>query len=125
MKRNKIICIVKKCSNKSEKKKQGKVIDPYVLYKLNNNGKNNKRLIKEIAEKITNSTTSKYMKKIIENGEQCHGTRLSMINDGYILSKTSDNLYAIYKEDGTNDLYLLMFIQYDDIKKNLLKLKRK
>lgn len=125
MKHDKIICIVKKCGNKSVDNRQDKGMDPYVLYRLNNNRKSNKKLIKEIAEKITKRTTNKYVKKIIESGEQCHGTRLSMINDGYILSKTNDNLYAIYKENDTNDLYLLLFIQYDEIKKSLMKLKRK
>lgn len=125
MKKDKVICILKKCGNKSIKQKPKKGLDPYVLYKLDSTDKKNRKLAKEIADKLNGKTAHKYVRKIIENGEQCSGIKLSMINDGCIISTTSDKLYGIYKEFETNDLYVVMFIQYDDIKRKLMRMHRK
>ena len=111
-------------SNKSKKKEINTNYDPYVLYKLDGKYRKAKAILENIEKNNSQESIHKHIKKISKYGTQCKGKHLSELNTGNIVIKSKDGLYAIYKEKETNSLYLLMFLEYEKIKKGLNKINK-
>lgn len=125
MEQKKSIFIVKKLGNRSKKSAtKTRTEDPYVLYKLDGKIRKTSTIIKSLEKNNSSDKIHKHIKTFIKNGESYQGVHLSSLKKGTILIKSEDELYAIYKEDETNSIYLLMFLKYDDIKNRLNRIKK-
>ena len=125
MKQEKSNFIVKKVRNRSRKSTtKTSTEDPYVLYKLDGKNRKSGTMLRSIEKNSSPEKIHKHIKKFLENGESYQGIHLSSLEKGKIIMKSSDDLYAIYKEENTNSLYLLMFLKYDSIKNRLDKIRK-
>lgn len=97
---------IRKKSNKS---------NPYVIYKLDGQNRFSFLISKYADLEKSDDMFSSVFKQIRINGSQIISTRLESLGKGKILYKSKDGLYAIYKENKTNSIYVLMYIDYGDI----------
>lgn len=107
--------IKKKSLNSSVKKRKIKINNPYVLYKLDGKNKFSFLISKYASLEKSDDMLSNVFKQIRISGSKIVSTRLESLGKGKILYRSKDGLYAIYKENKTDSIYLLMYVDYGDI----------
>ena len=108
--------IKKKSLNTNVKtRRKSKISNPYVIYKLDGKNKFSFLISKYASLEKTDDMFSDVFKKIRMNGSKIVSTSLESLGKGKILYKSKDGLYAIYRENGTKSIYVLMYIDYGDI----------
>lgn len=105
---------------KLKKKKKG----PYVIYKLDGKHKMSFLISKYADLEKSDDMFSSVFNQIRMNGKKIVSTRLESLGKGKILYKSSDGLYAVYREAKTKSIYLLMYIDYGEIEKWFAKIKK-
>lgn len=97
---------------------------PYVIYKLDGQNKMSFLISKYADLEKSDDMFNSIFKQIRINGKQLVSTRLDSLGKGKILYKSSDGMYAIYRETNTKSIYVLMYIDYGDIEKWFKKFKK-
>ena len=93
------------------------VTRPYVIYKLNCNDRKS-ILISNYASLIDNDDKlSKVITLIKNNGNRLYGAKFSAnLRTGKLIYRSSDGLYGIWKNNLNYCLYLLLYVDYGEIK---------
>lgn len=93
------------------------VTRPYVIYKLNCNDRKS-ILISNYASLIDNDDKlSKVITLIKNNGNRLYGAKFSAnLRTGKLIYRSSDGLYGIWKSNLNDCLYLLLYVDYGEIK---------
>lgn len=110
---------------KMKKKKKMSSLDatrPYVIYKLHCNDKKN-ILISKCASLIDNDEKlGKVIALIKNNGDKFYGAKFRVNpRTGKLIYRSKDGLYGVWKSNLNKCLYLLLYVDYGDIKSSLKK----
>jgi len=105
------------------KKKKNHISRPYVIYKLNGNNSKNLLLSKYAGLTKNDEMMSKIIKLIKEKGNRIYGTKFRInFKTGKLIYRTKDGLYGLWKSNLNKCFYLLLFVDYGEIKDILKKM---
>jgi len=112
----------KKCKILPSKKKKYCVSKPYVIYKLDGNANKNFLISKYAGLTKNEEMMSKIIKLIKEKGNRIYGTKFPInIKTGKLIYRSKDGLYGLWKSNLNKCFYLLLYVDYGEIKGSLKK----
>lgn len=93
------------------------VTKPYVIYKLNCNDRKS-NLISKYASLIDNDEKlSKVITLIKNNGNRIYGAKFRInTRTGKLIYRSKDGLYGVWRSNLNDCLYLLLYVDYGEIK---------
>lgn len=107
--------------NMKLRKKKG----PYVIYKLDGQNKMSLLISKYADLEKSDEMFSSVFKQIRINGKELVSTRFESLGKGKILYRSSDGMYAIYRENATKSIYVLIYVDYGNVDKWFKKAEKK
>jgi hypothetical protein len=103
--------------NSSFDSKKYSITNPYVIYKLDGNGEKNVLISKHASLIDNDEKLSKVIALIKNNGNKIYGARLRLnLRTGKLIYRSKDGLYGVWKSNLNNCIYLLLYVDYGDIK---------
>lgn len=104
------------------KKKKQYAVKPYVIYKLDGNLDKNFLISKYASLTKNDEMMGKIIKLIKENGNRIYGTKFTInMRTGKLIYRSKDGLYGLWKSNLNKCIYLLLYVDYGEIKGNLKK----
>lgn len=101
----------------SFKPKKNYVTNPYVIYKLDSNGEKNALISKHASLIDNDEKLSKVIALIKNNGNKIYGAKFRINpRTGKLIYRSKDGLYGVWRSNLNNCLYLLLYVDYGDIK---------